>query len=309
MINGSYKPYKKPNDILLYINKNSNHPPQIIKELPRNVNDRLRRNSSNSDIFNSSKEEYKTALKNSGYKNIDFKYIAENKNDNRQNRRRNIIWFNPPFSQTVSANVGKRFLNLLDKHFPPNNQLHKIFNRNTVKVSYSCTPNVGSIIKSHNKKLTNTESKQMKDCNCRKKEECPLEGKCRSEDIIYKCVATAIGHRQRAYLGTAEGEFKQRFYNHKKSFRNRHYATETSLSKYIWEIKDKYDITPNLKWYIIKTVPGYSNISKRCMLCLHKKYEILNYPDQEELLNKRCELVSKCRHINKFLLSNYKSND
>ena len=175
LINGSYKPYKKPNDVLLYINKNSNHPPQIIKELPKIINDRLSRNSSNSDIFNSSKEEYKTALKNSGYKNIDFKYIAENKNDNRRNRRRNIIWFKPPFSQTVSTNVGKRFLNLLDKHFPPNNQLHKIFNRNTVKVSYSCTPNVGSIIKSHNKKLTNTESKQMKDCNCRKKEECPLE--------------------------------------------------------------------------------------------------------------------------------------
>ena len=74
-------------------------------------------------------------------------------------------------------------------------------------------------------------------------------------------------------------------------------------------MKDKYDITPNLKWSIIKTVPGYSNISKRCMLCLHEKYEILNYPDQEELLNKRSELVSKCRHINKFLLSNYKSND
>ena len=74
-------------------------------------------------------------------------------------------------------------------------------------------------------------------------------------------------------------------------------------------MKDKYDITPNLEWYIIKSVSGYSNISKRCMLCLHEKYEILNYPDQEELLNKRSELVSKCRHINKFLLSNYKSND
>ena len=74
-------------------------------------------------------------------------------------------------------------------------------------------------------------------------------------------------------------------------------------------MKDKYDITPNLKWYVIKIAAGYSNISKRCMLCLHEKYEILNYPDQYELLNKRSELVSKCRNINKFLLSNYKSND
>ena len=30
-----------------------------------------------------------------------------------------------------------------------------------------------------------------KNCNCRKKEECPLEGKCRSKGIIYKCVVTA----------------------------------------------------------------------------------------------------------------------
>ena len=80
---------------------------------------------------------------------------------------------------------------------------------------------MGSVIKSHNKKLTNME------INCRRKEECLLEGKCRSGDIIYKCAASAIGHRQRAYLGTAEDEFKQRFYNHKKSFKNRHYATET----------------------------------------------------------------------------------
>ena len=110
-----------------------------------------------------------------------------------------------------------------------------------------------------------------------------MEGKCRSEDIIYKCVVTATGHPRKVYLGTAEGNFKQRYYNHKKSFRNWKYANETSLSKCIWEMKDKHNISPNLMWCIVKSVPGYSNISKRCMLCLHEKYEILNYPDQEEL--------------------------
>ena len=80
-----------------------------MKELPKIINDRLSRNSSTAEIFNSSKEEYKTALKNSGCKNIDFKYIAENKNDSRKNRQRNIIWFNPPFNQTLSTNVGKQF--------------------------------------------------------------------------------------------------------------------------------------------------------------------------------------------------------
>ena len=62
---------------------------------------------------------------------------------------------------------------------------------------------------------------------------------------------------------TAEGDFKQRYYNHKKSFRNRKYACETSLSKYIWEMKDKDNISPNLMWFIVKSVPGYSNILKR----------------------------------------------
>ena len=60
---------------------------------------------------------------------------------------------------------------------------------------------------------------------------------------------------------------------------------------------------------VYRRVPSYSNITKSCMLCLHEKFEILTYPNQDELLNKRSELVSKCRHINKYLLSNYKAND
>ena len=35
--NGTYRSYKKPND-LLYINKSSNHPPQIINQLSKIMN-------------------------------------------------------------------------------------------------------------------------------------------------------------------------------------------------------------------------------------------------------------------------------
>ena len=48
--------------------------------------------------------------------------------------------------------------------------------------------------------------------------------------------------------------------------------------------------------------------TKKCRLCLQEKFEILAYPNPDELLNKRSELVSKCRHVNKFLLANYKAN-
>ena len=66
---------------------------------------------------------------------------------------------------------------------------------------------------------------------------------------------------------------------------------------------------PTLKWSIVKSVPSYSNISKKCLLFLHKKLEIANFKDQDHLLNKRSELISKCRHANKYLLCNYKAND
>ena len=68
--------------------------------------------------------------------------------------------------------------------------------------------------------------------------------------------------------------------------------------------KRKIKIPPqNLMWCIVKSVPGYSNILKKFMFCLHEKYE------EEELLNERSEIVSKCQDVNKFLLYNYKSND
>ena len=64
----------------------------------------------------------------------------------------------------------------------------------------------------------------------------------------------------------------------------------------------------SFKWSIVKRLSAYSDITKKYLLCLHEKLEIVNYPHPEELLNKRSELVSKCRHANKYLLKNYKAN-
>ena len=164
----------------------------------------------------------------------------------------------------------KRFLQLLHQHFPPSNKLHKIFNKNTVKASYCCTQNVASIIKSHIKKLINTSIKNTLQCNCRKKHECPLDGKCRAENIVYKCVASLDWYPNKVYLGTAEGDFKQRFYNHRMPFNNEDHSTDTTLSKYVWVIKKKFKISPSLKWFIIKSVPAYSNISRN-FSCICKK--------------------------------------
>ena len=166
---------------------------------------------------------------------------------------------------------------------------------------------MSSIIKSPNKKVINKDVKELKSCNCRGKAECPLNGQCKVTDIIYKCTVLSSNKPNKVYLGTAESDFKKRFYNHRKSFNNEGSANDTTLSKYIWELKETSNSSSALIWSIAKKVPPYSNISKKCLLCLHEKLEIINYPRPEELLNKRSELISKCRHANKFLLRNYKT--
>ena len=48
----------------------------------------------------------------------------------------------------------------MDKHFEKKeNVLNKVFNQNKIKISYSCVPNIGQIIKSHNTKLLNNDRK------------------------------------------------------------------------------------------------------------------------------------------------------
>ena len=92
---GKYKPYNKPGNIPLYINVKSNHPPNIIKNLPENISRRINKLSSDKSIFENSKDLYNSALSNSGFKdkikfNPDYKRNISKNN----NTKRKIIWLN-----------------------------------------------------------------------------------------------------------------------------------------------------------------------------------------------------------------------
>ena len=65
--NGSYKPFIKPNDVPLYVNQESNHPPTVTKHIPEAINRRLSNLSSDEKMFKSVAPTYQEALKNSGY--------------------------------------------------------------------------------------------------------------------------------------------------------------------------------------------------------------------------------------------------
>ena len=60
--------------------------------------------------------------------------------------------------------------------------------------------------------------------------------------------------------------------------------------------KKKKNVTPALSWEVLRTTKAYSNITRRCSLCLLEKLAIITYPYPDELRNKRSELATKCRH-------------
>ena len=122
---------------------------------------------------------------------------------------------------------------LLDKHFPPHNKFHKIFNRNTVNISFSCMSNMKTIISSHNHKIANPKTiTKMKGCNFTENAKCLLNQNCLINNII--CIAVLMStnpsYKEKRCFGTAETTFKVRYSNHQRSFKFLKYKTDIELS-------------------------------------------------------------------------------
>jgi hypothetical protein len=166
------------------VHSKSNHPPSVLRNIPLSINKRLTEISSDQDLFEQASPPYQQALDKSGYNHkLQFKYpLNLTNNKNTRSRKRKIIWYNPPNSKNVSTNVGQSFLKIIDEEFPADHQLHKIFNRNTVKISYSCMPNIKQTIDGHNKSTLSTTSttNSLDMCSCPKNNKvlCPLSNKC-----------------------------------------------------------------------------------------------------------------------------------
>ena len=307
-----YYPYRKPNDEPLYINAESNHPSTILKQLPEMINDRVSKLSCNVREFNKVKDVYQAALQTSGHKKT-MNYTPSK--EKKKRRKRKVIWFNPPYSSNVKTNIGKVFIELIKQHFPRHHKYSKIFNTSTMKLSYSCMPNIANTIKQHNAKILETQVVgEHSPCNCEVPRACPLDGLCNSSDTVYKATVTSKSSgdpenpvrstksSENIYIGLCAGPFKPRYRNHTKSFNNDIYKTETKLAEFIWKLKAKR-ILFSLKWEIVTHARPYRSGSKRCNLCLSEKVAIARC-NHKGLLNKRTELLNKCRHKNKFMLAN-----
>ena len=100
-------------------------------------------NSSDKNHFDKAALDYNIALKKSG---VNEKMTYFSSLSKRQTEKRQIIWLNPPYSANVNTNTVKIFMRLIDKHFPCHHKHYKLFNRNNIKLSYSCMPNMKNVI-------------------------------------------------------------------------------------------------------------------------------------------------------------------
>ena len=307
-----FRPYRKPNDNLFYINRLSNHPPCIIENLVPNISKRISSLSADEATFNSASSYYNEALSRSGFTDrIQLESSYSTRSANRRARYRKVLWFNPAYSLSVRTNIGKEFLNLVSLHFPSGHKYHKIFNRGTLKVSYSCTKNFASSISQLNAMKLAERAPKDKDpgCNCMDPSNCPLEGKCLTRGVVYRAkVQVDNAHTFKTYVGLTCNSFKSRFYGHKNSFKHIDKKSSTSLSKYIWFLKNSGAPPFKISWSILEKASPYKHGSYRnsfrCPLCLTEKLFILS--QDSSALNLRSELLSQCLHSSKFLLSNWK---
>ena len=301
LMDDSFKPFRKPNDTPIYVHKLSNHPPSVSKNLPKAINKRINQLSSSEQIFNNSRHDYEVALRKSGhYQKLTYQPTTNSNNKKKRNHRsRDEIWFTPPFNASLKTNIGKEFLKLIDKNFPKNKELHKICNRRTIKIGYSCTNNMGTIISNHNRKIMRKQDqiKVEKSCNCRKNNTCPLSKKCLSKNIVYKATEESSNIN---YVGMTCTDFKTRLANHTYSFKTHAKRNATTLAQYVWD--KKLNPRPTIKWKILKQCTPYSPGQKSCDVCITEKLEILIHSKDPKNINKKTDLGTRCIHKKKFQL-------
>ena len=164
-------------------------------------------------------------------------------------------------------------------------------------------PNLKKEISRHNSKILKPKPTTLEaTCNCIQKTDCPMPGRCLTDRLVYKATVTGPNIETETYTGVTKNTFKQRYYGHSSSFKNRENEFSTTLSTHIWKMKDR-DEEFDVNWQVIDRGPEFNPTNRKCLLCIKEKYHIIHHPDGSSL-NLRSELFSTCRHRTSKLLCN-----
>ena len=170
--------------------------------------------------------------------------------------------------------------------------------------------NVDSIIKGHNLKMKEAEKnekvKNSRKCNCRKKSDCPLNGNCLIESVVYEGLLTELdgpnAGTQLSYSGSTSNTFKSRYNSHKSTLNHENSKSHTTLSEHHHKLNRK-GIKHKIEWRIVKEAKAFDGM--KCNLCVEEKLHIAY--KKSKSLNSRDELLYKCRHMKKFAFETKKN--
>ena len=181
----------------------------------------------------------------------------------------------------------------MDKNFPIGHCLRSIFNRFTLKISYSGLPNVKSKMQQHNHKVLQGKKPAPvpKTCSCRKRA-CPVGKQCLTEGVVYKATVNTPND-EKQYIGSSCDQFKKRYNNHISDINCG--KKKTALSSYVIALKEAG--TPyQIKWeFLYRQHPGNRSAGLLCAVCNLERFAIA-MADKRKSLNKRSELTGKCPH-------------
>ena len=150
------------------------------------------------------------------------------------------------------------------------------------------------------------EKTPVRTCNCHNTDNCPLNGNCLQQAVVYRADVTPDQGEPKYYVGLTEPSFKGRWADHKSSFRNIQYKSKSKLSAFVWSLREE-NIDSDIKWSILRKCTPYRAGGKQCNLCLWEKYFIIK--GDHHMINQKDELLGKCRHRDKYLLKNYKNRN
>ena len=109
----------------------------------------------------------------------------------------------------VITRIGQCFLHLRNTHFPKIYSISNMFNRNKIKVSYSCMQNIKSIIKNHSVNILHQNKENKDGCNCRIRSIVLQVGNIYRQiqlGVIYLS-PNIVNFTEKVYFGVAEKSF------------------------------------------------------------------------------------------------------
>ena len=173
-------------------------------------------------------------------------------------------------------------------------------------------PSIKAEIHKHNKNTLEKAQQKHPDTqlsNCTNKKLCPLNRQCLTESVVYQVNTTGNlpGYKEKVYLGVSKTTFMVYYGNHKKSFIKQRHKNNTELSKKYLKVKQQNGIL-RIKWKVLRKCQVHNQKKRQCILWLNEKYEIACYKE-DNLLNKRAEILGTSRHRNKYKLKSCDPKD